>query len=156
MTGTGSAWSSASPRRPAASRPLVLLDTNALFLPVRVGFPLEAEVERLCPGATLSVPSSVLGELVRLLVRRTPDAAATRAIASRYRTVPAAGSGDDAVLRCAVRRGGWVVTADRAFRERLLAEGVTVLAPRDRHRLERFLPGKRGRSVRRGRSPRSA
>lgn len=120
----------------------MLLDANAVFLPVRVGFPLEAEVGRLRPGAVLAVPASVLAELDRLIDRRTPDSAAARALAERYRPTRSSGIGDDAILRTAVRTGAWVVTADRALRERLTAKGITVLSPRDRHRLELF-PGVR-------------
>jgi rRNA-processing protein FCF1 len=119
---------------------LVLLDTNVLFLPVRSGFPLEAEVERHRPGAILGVPTSVLGELDRLAERATPGASAARALAGHFRAVPAPGGGDEAVLRVAVRTGAWVVTADRALRIRLTARGVGVLCPRDRHRLEPYPP----------------
>jgi rRNA-processing protein FCF1 len=117
-------------------RPLVLLDTNALFLPVRTRFPLEAEVDRLCPGAFIAVPESVLGELDRLILRDTPGAAAARALGAKYRRLSSAGTGDDAVVRAAVQYRAWVVTSDRALRERLSREGVTVLSPRDRHRLQ--------------------
>jgi rRNA-processing protein FCF1 len=118
----------------------VLLDTNVLFLPVRAGFPLEAEVERHHPGAVLGVPTSVLGELDRLVERATPGAAAARALAGHFRAVPSHGGGDEAVLRAAVRTRAWVVTADRALRVRLNARGVRVLSPRDRHRLEPYSP----------------
>ncbi len=133
----------------------MLVDANALFLPIRTGFPLEAEVVRIQPGSTVGVPSSVLAELDRLVLRRTPDAAAARALAARYPVVRAPGRGDDAVLLCARRSGAWVVTADRALRERLVAEGVTVLAPRDRHRLERFPGVPRARPPSLGRPRRS-
>jgi rRNA-processing protein FCF1 len=118
----------------------VLLDTNALFLPIRAGFPLEAEVERHQTGAILGVPTSVLHELDRLVDRATPDAAAARALAARFRPVTTRGAGDEAVLNAALRTGAWVVTADRALRARLTARGVGVLAPRDRHRLEPYYP----------------
>jgi len=105
---------------------------------VRAGFPLDDEIARNCPGATVGVPSSVLGELDRLVQRDAPDARAARAFADRYRAIPTPGLGDDAVLDTAVDRKAWVVTSDRALRDRLVARGVTVLFPRDRHRLERF------------------
>ncbi len=65
---------------------------------------------------------------------------ASRSLASRYPTLTGPGRGDAAVQALAVRRHAWVVTADRALRERLRSEGVTVLSPRDRARLERFAP----------------
>lgn len=135
----GSAY--ASRRRPVVTRrALVLLDTNALFLSVRRPFPLEAELDRLCPGAIVAVPSIVLGELDRLAKRGTPGASTARKLASRYPVVLTSGTGDEAVMRAAVRLGSWVITADRVLREALRRQGVTVLFPRDRHRLERFEP----------------
>ena len=119
---------------------LVLLDTNALFLPVRTGFPLEREVDRLCPGAVLGVLSSTFRELDRLVDRATPHASAARALAERYRRIPAPGRGDAAVVAAALRLRAKVVTADRGLRERLTAAGATVFSPRDRHRLEPFPP----------------
>jgi rRNA-processing protein FCF1 len=150
-----SSGSSSGGRRVRGAVPprLVLLDTNALFLPVRTGFPLVAEVERHHPGATLGVPTSVLRELDRLVGRATPGAAAARALAARFRAVTAQGVGDEAVLKVAVRTGAWVVTADRALRARLTARGVGVLSPRDRHRLEPYsprpvsVPSRRGRNL---------
>ena len=125
----------------------MLVDTNVAFLPVRVGFPLEEEVDRECPGARIAVPTSVVRELDRLRARGTPQAEAARAFVDRLPTVAAPGIGDDTLLRAAVRAGAWVVTADRALRDRLLEAGVDVLAPRDRHRLERFRPRVRRRAT---------
>ena len=95
------------------------------------------------------MPSSVLGELDRLVRRDVPGARAARALADRYRPIPAHARGDEAVLETAVREGAWVVTSDRALRGRLVAHGVTVLFPRDRHRLERYV-GERDPPRRRG------
>jgi len=89
-----------------------------VFLPVREGFPLDAEVERLRPGAVVAVPGTVVRELDRLVSRSTPDARAARAFAERYRVERSAGRGDDAIVRVAVRLGAWVVTADRGLRAR--------------------------------------
>jgi len=85
------------------------------------------------------VPSSVRDELDRLVADGTPQATAARTMAERFPVVRARGRGDAAVLEAAVRRGAWVVTADRALAARLVAVGVTVLVPRDRHRLERVM-----------------
>jgi rRNA-processing protein FCF1 len=130
----------------------VLLDTNALFLPVRTGFPLEAEIDRLVPGARVLVASSTLRELDRLVTRATPDAGAARTLADRFGSTPAVREGDAAVLEVARRESALVVTADRELQTRLRAGGITVLAPRDRHRLEMRLG--RPRSTRRRARPR--
>ena len=115
---------------------------------MRTGFPLEREVDRLCPGAVLGVLSSTLRELDRLVARATPHAKAARALADRYRRIPASGRGDTAVVAAALRLPAKVVTADRGLRERLTTAGTTVLYPRDRHRLERFGPTRRRSSPR--------
>jgi len=119
----------------------VLLDTNALLLPVRTGFPLVAEVDRIRPGARISVPTSVLEELDRLVARGVRGARAAAALARGFDIVQVGARGDRAVLLAAMERHGWVVTADRILARRLREFGVTVLVPRDRHRLE-LKPGR--------------
>ena len=114
----------------------MLLDTNALLLPIRSRFPLEAEIDRLRPGAVIEVPSSVVVELDHLVARGVPGARAAAALARRFRVLGVVGRGDLAILRAAEGPRTCVVTADRALAERLRAQGVDVLAPRDRHRLE--------------------
>ena len=88
------------------------------------------------PGAVLAVPSSVLGELDRLARSLTPGAVAARALADRFERVETSIRGDGGVLDAARRLGAWVVTADRDLQRRLVAHHVTVLRPRDQHRLE--------------------
>ena len=127
----------------------MLLDTNALLLPVRSRFPLAAEVDRLCPGARLVIPSSALEELERLVARRVPGASAARQLARRYPVVPAQGRGDAGVLATAVRDRAWVVTADRVLASRLQRAGLPVLVPRDRSRLE-LRPARTHRETARG------
>jgi rRNA-processing protein FCF1 len=122
----------------------VLLDANALLLSVRQRFPLEAEVDRIRPGASIVVPSSVIGELDRLVVRGVPGAPAAAALARRFPILPGSGRGDTAILVAAVHHRAWVVTADRALAARLRGRGVDVLVPRDRQRLELH----RGQAVR--------
>ena len=124
------------------------MDANALFLPVRAGFPLASEVERLLPGARLLVATSTLRELDRLVARATPGAVTARALAGRFSTTTQEGEGDDAVLRAAEREGATVLTADRELQGRLRARGLAVLVPRDRHRLE-LRPGRVARAPRR-------
>ena len=113
----------------------MLLDTNATLLPFRTGIALDAEVERLVPGAEIAVPSSVLAELDRLAARGVRHAAAARELAARRRRVEAEGRGDRAVVAAATALGAAVLTADRELARALLARGVDVLVPRDRARL---------------------
>ena len=139
-----SSASSSAPRRRPSHPPgggrLVLLDTNAAFLPFREGLALEQEVDRLLPGAELAVPTAVRAELDLLVGRGAARALAARSFAGRLRTVRTAGRGDSAVVEVAVRLRTAVVTADRALAERLRRAGVAVLVPRDRTRLELKLP----------------
>lgn len=121
----------------------VFLDANALLLPIRSRFPLEAEIDRLCPGGVVTVPSSVVGELDRLAARGVSGARGALALARRFPSVVVAGRGDRAILEAAVLHRSCVVTADRELAERLGTRGIDVLVPRDRHRLE----------LRRGRRP---
>jgi len=114
----------------------VLLDANALLLAARTRFPLESEVARLHPGATLAVPASVVDELDRLVARGVPGARTAAALGQRLPQLAAVGRGDTAVLEAAVRYRAWVVTADQELEGRLRRSGVNVLVPRDRHRLE--------------------
>ncbi len=136
MTATSSGSSSSAPSPRRSARPRVLLDANALLLPFRVGFPLLAEVERLVPGAIVSVPSSVRGEVARLADRGVAEAAAALSFAGRFPTIQVRARGDAGILRAARRHSSIVVTADRALTARLRAGGFAVLVPRDRHRLE--------------------
>jgi rRNA-processing protein FCF1 len=113
-----------------------VLDTNVLFLAVERGFPLEPEITRLVPGARIVLPSSVLPELGRLTDGRTPGAAAAGELARRFSVEPTGRSGDEGVVDVAVRLGATVATADRALQLRLREQGVDLLVPRDRSRLE--------------------
>ncbi len=103
---------------------------------MRRGFPLLAELQRLVPGARVEVPEAARAELDRLVDRGAPRATAARAFAELLPTAPAPGRGDAAILAAALRRRAWVVTSDRVLVRRLREAGVTVLTPRDRHRLE--------------------
>jgi len=117
---------------------------NALLLPARTRFPLVAEIDRLRPGARIVVPESVIGELDGLVGRGVPGARIAAELGRRFPRLPSIGRGDAAILEAAVRYRAWVVTADRELAERLRHLGVSVLVPRDRHRLELH----RGRATR--------
>ncbi|MGP8077678.1 MAG: PIN domain-containing protein [Thermoplasmata archaeon] len=124
----------------------MLLDTNALLLPFRTHLDLAGEVDRAVPGAELGVPVSVLGELDRLAARGVAHALAAGELARSFRRVPTPERGDAAIVSVALAENAVVLTADRRLADRLVAEGVSVLLPRDRTRLE----------LHRGRSPRAA
>ncbi|HEV2429863.1 MAG TPA: hypothetical protein VGV64_08505 [Thermoplasmata archaeon] len=127
----------AGPDRPdvAGGGSIVLLDTNALLLPFVSGLDLLGEIDRTVGRASVRVPSSVLGELERLERRQHPNAGVARTLARRFPVVPTRARGDAGILDCALRTGGWVVTADRTLASLLRSRGIGVLAPRDRSRL---------------------
>ncbi len=122
-----------------------MVDTNLLLRMARGGFPLEAEVDRLIPGARVVVPSSVVRELDSLVARRTAGSTVARGLADRFEAVATPRSGDDGVVDVAARTGGVVATADRALQRRSTERGIGVLAPRDRARLELRPPSVRQR-----------
>jgi rRNA-processing protein FCF1 len=113
----------------------VLLDTNALFMPFQMRFDVEAEIERVMGRSRIAVPEVVLAEITAMQ-GSVKDGPAALQFARRFETVPSEGLGDDAVVECAVRTGGVVVTGDRGLIKRLRAKGLKVLRPRQRKRLE--------------------
>jgi len=115
--------------------PLVLLDTNALFMPFQMGLDLEQEIGRQMGRCHITVPHVVLAELTAIK-GSVKDGPAAFQYAKRFDTVPTEGLGDDAIVECAKRTGGIVVTGDRELIKRLRAEGQKVLRPRQRKRLE--------------------
>jgi uncharacterized protein len=139
----------------ARGRPVVLVDANALLLPFTSHFRLEEEIYQQVDGARVVVPSSVLGELERVGSRGNTNARAAREFARRFEVVPTDRQGDDALVELGRRLHGWVLTGDRALRQRLLAAGVPVLFPRGKSHLDRAVaPRPAGASVRR-KKPRS-
>jgi hypothetical protein len=74
-------------------------------------------------------------------------------LARKFSSVLVRGEGDEAVIEAAVREHAMVLTADRGLQERLRRRGITVLAPRDRHRLEVRPPRSRRPAPRSGGTP---
>ena len=121
----------------------VVLDTNALMMPVEFDVRVFDELERLTgrPPAALDllVPRAVVAELDRLAEGNDTAARAARVgrdLVERCRVVetdePYA---DDAVLALAREHEALVVTNDRPLRDRLLDEGVRVAGARGRDTL---------------------
>ncbi|HEV2165701.1 MAG TPA: hypothetical protein VGS23_01785 [Thermoplasmata archaeon] len=129
---TGKRSGSSSGGRSPRGTALVLLDTNALFLPFTSPLRLEAAVERAVGPARLVVPISVLGELHRLAERGVPNAGAAFEMAVRFPLAATDRRGDEGVRESARRLKASVATSDRALRDRLLHDGVRVLFPRGR------------------------
>lgn len=121
----------------APSRPIVVVDANALMMPFQFGLNLDLELGRLVPGCEMVVPSSVVAEL-RAVFEKTkdPHARSALSLAPKYRCVKVEGSGDEAVLELARRLGAIVVTNDRGLRARAQAAGLDVIGLRGKNHLE--------------------
>jgi hypothetical protein len=121
----------------------VVLDTNALMMPVEFDVRVFDELERLTgrPPAALDllVPRAVVVELDRLAEGGDAAARAARVgrdLVDRCRVVETEEPyADDAVLALAAEYDALVVTNDRPLRDRLLAEGVRVAGVRGRNTL---------------------
>ena len=115
--------------------PLVLLDTNALLMPFQLGLDLEREIAQAVGRSRVVVPEVVLAELRAMEASLREGRAALR-FAERFEVLATVGEGDDAIVDLAKRIGGIVVTGDRELIARLRGEGLRVLRPRQRKRLE--------------------
>jgi rRNA-processing protein FCF1 len=134
----------ADAHRDAASpedAPTVILDTNALMMPVELDVRVFDELDRLVGDADLVVPQAVVAELEKLRDAGTGEeataAAVGRDLASRCRVVGTEASyADDAVVELAGGMDGYAVTNDRPLRDRLLERGVRVIGLRGRTTLQ--------------------
>ena len=120
----------------------VILDTNALMMPVELDVRVFEELDRLVGAdADLVTPRAVVAELEKL-AEEGSGAEATAAnvgrdLVSRCRVVETGVSyADDAVVELAETEGGYVLTNDRPLRDRLLERGVRVIGLRGRNTLE--------------------
>jgi len=118
----------------------VVVDTNALMMPIEVGVRLFDELERL--GATDPiVPRAVIDELEKLAASGNGEAATAASVgldlSKRCRTVETeADYADDAVVEASSTFAvDAAVTNDKPLKERLLAEGVPVIGLRGQHKL---------------------
>jgi rRNA-processing protein FCF1 len=118
----------------------VVLDTNALMMPVECNVRLFEELERLLSAVDPVVPESVLTELEKLADGNGEEGTAAsvgRDLAERCSVVEADPDyADDAVLAVARRDSiDYAVTNDAPLRERLLDAGVPVISLRGQHKL---------------------
>jgi rRNA-processing protein FCF1 len=129
---------------------MILMDANALMMPVECGVRVFEELERVLADEsggersgqpTYAVPAEVLAELERLAAGAGEAATAAGVgldLARERCTVldHEADSGDAAVLECGTREEvTHAVTNDTAVRERLLARGVPVISLRAENKL---------------------
>lgn len=118
----------------------VVLDTNALMMPVEVGVRLFDELDRLLGEYEAVVPRAVVDELDDLASGRGEEAAAARVGGDLARDrcqllEHDAGYADDAVVEIA-SMADYAVTNDRPLRSRLLDADVPVISLRGQNKLE--------------------
>jgi rRNA-processing protein FCF1 len=104
-------------------------------MPFQMGLDLEGEIERAMGRCRIAVPQVVLAEL-RAMGGDVKDGPAAFKFAQRFEVASTLGLGDDAIVDVAKRTGGVVVTGDKGLIKRLRAEGLHVLRPRQKKRLE--------------------
>jgi rRNA-processing protein FCF1 len=104
-------------------------------MPFQMGIDVESEVTREMGRCRIAVPEVVLAE-IQAMQGSVKDGPAALKYALRFDTVPTHGLGDEAIVDCARRTGGIVVTGDRGLIKRLRKEGLRVLRPRQKSRLE--------------------
>jgi len=118
----------------------VVLDTNALMMPVESNVRVFEELDRLLGSATPVVPEAVVAELEKLAEGGGEEGTAAsvgRDLAERCeRRETAAEYADDAVLELAQADDvTHVVTNDRPLRDRLRGADVSVISLRGQNKL---------------------
>ena len=118
----------------------VVLDTNALMMPVECNVRLFEELERVLGHVEPVVPAAVLAELEDRAGSASEEARAAsvgRDLADRCAVVETDQDyADDAVLEAGLREPiAHAVTNDDALKRRLLDAGVSVISLRGKHKL---------------------
>jgi len=120
----------------------VLLDANALMMPVQFGIDIYEELHLLLGDYEPVTLEDVVGELEGIARGRGRDAAAARvglAMAERVAVLPGGCDKDrvdERLIQYAERSGCIVVTNDRNLRDALLKRGIDVVSMRKQKRLE--------------------
>jgi len=118
----------------------VVLDTNALMMPVECNVRLFEAVEQLLGDVEYLVPEAVLAELEELSGSASEEARAAsvgRDLADRCEPIETDQAyADDAVLEAGRRADvAHVVTNDEDLQRRLLDAGISVISLRGKHKL---------------------
>jgi rRNA-processing protein FCF1 len=120
----------------------VLLDANALMMPVQFGVDVLEEIRWLIGSYEPVTLVDVQHELEGLAQGRGEDAAAARvglSLTSRctiIRDVPSVGTVDERIAEYAEKENCIVATNDRGLRRRLLRMGIDVITLRKKKTLE--------------------
>lgn len=116
----------------------VIIDTNALMIPIQFNVDIFDELQRLGFDEFV-VPTAVLDELDSLVGRtRGKDkmaAKVARSLADRCEIVDANGFADDVIIKLANDVGAAVLTNDINLKKRLQEKNITVAYLRQKNRL---------------------
>ncbi len=117
----------------------VIIDTNALMIPVQFNVDIFEELRRLGYDIHL-VPTAVINEL-DILIKNLKGgdriaAKVARAMADRCEIIQADGHADDVILDLATDLAASVLTNDIGLRKRLDKMDVPVICLRQKNRLE--------------------
>lgn len=123
-------------------RPLVVLDTNMLLVPLQFGVDVFDEIQRLVPGARMAIVRGTLEELDRIASRGGRDARYARLakrmiLLKNLEVLNIDGPVDPALVELA-KQGAIIATNDRLLKRRVWAVGSRVIALRDKGHLELF------------------
>ncbi|MFB6310694.1 MAG: PIN domain-containing protein [Salinirussus sp.] len=119
----------------------VVVDTNALMMPIEADVRLFDELDRLLGAAEVLVPAAVITELEQLAAAGAGEearaASVGRDLAERCTPIETPETdADAAVLSAGLRETtDFVVTNDRDLRRQLLDAGVSVISLRGGHKL---------------------
>jgi len=120
----------------------VLIDTNALLMPVQFKIDIFEEIREILGNCRIITIDEVMNELKGIAKGSGKDASAARfgtLLASKIDIVPSGSEAptvDERIVEYALNNNCLVVTNDRALRERLLSKDIGVLSMRNQKKLE--------------------
>ncbi|MCL5802206.1 MAG: hypothetical protein M1529_00100 [Candidatus Thermoplasmatota archaeon] len=101
----------------------VVLDTNSLIYMVKAHLDLREQIPYLLGKSEIIIPKCVVNELIGLSSGNV-DARTALGMIDRFKIVESDGSGDECVLKTAVKVDGIVVTNDRDLSLKLQKKGI--------------------------------
>jgi hypothetical protein len=108
----------------------VILDSNALMIPLQLKIDIFSELERL--GFTeFLIPAEAIRELEKL-GRKNRDARVALELSKKCRVIPAKGEVDFLLIKLAKSHKASVLTNDRELRKILRKQKIPVVYPRQR------------------------
>lgn len=125
-----------------ADRVKVLLDTNALLMPVQFKIDIFEEIREILGNCRIITIDEVMDELKGIAKGSGKDASAARfgsLLASRIEVVPSGSQAptvDEKIVEFAMNNNCLVVTNDRGLKKRLLSKDIGVLSMRNQKKLE--------------------